>query len=145
MLDGAPPLSANRLQASSYRMLIRIFLALMALMFAAFGLYSLLNPLGMAAGLGVDVGGPNGAYELRGIYGGVSLAAGLLCAAGALRTGLRQPALWFLVVYMGGYVFARGAALLLGPPPTPGFAAFIAFEAISLVLAAASLRATYRP
>ena len=50
-------------------MLIRIFLALMALMFVAFGLYSLLNPLGMAAGLGVEVGGPNGAYELRGIYG----------------------------------------------------------------------------
>lgn len=125
-------------------MLIRIFLALMALMFAAFGLYSLLNPLGMASGLGVDVGGPNGAYELRGIYGGVSLAAGLLCGAGALRPGLRQPALWFLAVYMGGYVFARGAALLLGPPPTPDFAAFIAFEAISFALAAASLRATYR-
>ncbi len=126
-------------------MLIRIFLALMALMFVAFGLYSFLNPLGMAAGLGVEVGGPNGAYELRGIYGGVSLAAGLLCGAGALRAALRQPALWFLVVYMAGYVFARAAALLLGPPPTPSFAVFIAFEAISLLLAAAALRATYKP
>lgn len=125
-------------------MLIRIFLALMALMFAAFGLYSLLNPIQMASGLGVDVGGPNGAYELRGIYGGVSLAAGLLCGAGAARPALRQPALWFLVVYMGGYVFARAAALILGPPPTPDFAAFIAFEAVSLLLAAAALRATYR-
>jgi hypothetical protein len=45
---------------------------------------------------------------------------------------------------MGGYVFARAAALLLGPPPTPGFAAFIAFEAISLLLAAAALRAANR-
>jgi len=124
-------------------MLIRIFLALMALMFVAFGLYSLLNPLGMAAGLDVEVGGPNGAYELRGIYGGVSLAAGFLCAAGALRPGLRLPALWFLAVYMGGYVFARAAALLLGPPPTQDYAAFIAFEVISFALAAVSLRATY--
>jgi len=125
-------------------MMVPLFLALMALMFAAFGLYSLINPLGMAAGLGVDVGGPNGAYELRGIYGGVSLAAGLLCAAGALRPGLQQSALWFLVVYMGGYVFARGAALLLGPPPTPDFAAFIAFEVVCFALAAAGLRASNR-
>lgn len=125
-------------------MLIRIFLALMALMFVAFGLYSLLNPVQMASGLGVEVGGPNGAYELRGIYGGVSLAAGLLCGAGAARPSLRIPALWFLVVYMGGYVFARAAALALGPPPTRDFAAFIAFEAVSLLLAAAALRAAYR-
>lgn len=125
-------------------MMIRIFLALMALMFAAFGLYSLLDPLGMAAGLGVEVGGPNGAYELRGIYGGVSLAAGLLCAAGAARADLRQPALWFLVVYMGGYVFARAAALTLGPPPTPGFATFIVFEVVSFLLSAIALRAAYR-
>ncbi len=126
-------------------MMIRIYLALMALMFAAFGLYALLNPLGMASGLGVEVGGPNGAYELRGIYGGVSLAAGLLCAAGAARPALSQPALWFLVVYMGGYVFARAAALALGPPPTPDFAAFIAFEAVSFLISAAALRASYRP
>lgn len=125
-------------------MLIRIFLALMALMFAAFGLYSFLNPLGMASGLGVEVGGPNGAYELRGIYGGVSLAAALLCAGGALQAALRVPALWFLVVYMGGYVFARAAALLLGPAPTPGFAVFIIFEVVSLALSALALRAAYR-
>jgi hypothetical protein len=125
-------------------MMIRIFLALQALSFAAFGLYSLANPIGMAAGLGVDVSGPNGAYELRGIYGGVSLAASLMCGAGALRPGLRLPALWFLIVYMGGYVFARAAALLLGPPPTPGFAVFIAFETVSLLLAIAALRAAYR-
>lgn len=125
-------------------MLIRIFLALMALMFAAFGLWSLLQPLEMAAGLGVTVGGPNGAYELRGIYGGVSLGAALLCTAGTLRTGLRLPALWFLVTYFGGYIFARAAALLLGPPPTANFAAFIAFEALGLVLAVLALRSASR-
>lgn len=126
-------------------MLTRIFLAFTALMFAAFGLWSLLSPLGMAAGLGVEVGGPNGAYELRGIYGGVSLAAALLCASGAVLEALRRPALWFIVTYMGGYVFARAVALLLGPPPTPSFAVFIAFETVSLILAAAALRAAARP
>lgn len=126
-------------------MMIRIFLAAMAASFAAFGLWSLLNPLLMASGLGVEIGGPNGAYELRGIYGGVSLAAALLCASGALLQGLRRPALWFIVTYMGGYVFARAAALLLGPPPAASFVVFIAFETVCLVLAVAALRAASRP
>jgi hypothetical protein len=121
-------------------MLPRILLAFAALAFAPFGIWSLLDPLGMAASLGVEVGGPNGAYEMRGIYGGVSLAASLLCASGAVLAAMRRPALWFIVVYMGGYVFARAAALLMGPPPTPAFAVFIAVEAGMLLAAAAALR-----
>ena len=101
-------------------MMIRIFLAAMAVCFAAFGLWSLLNPIMMASGLGVEVGGPNGAYELP---------------------SMARPALWFLAAYLGGYVFARGAALLLGPPPTPDFYAFIAFEIICLALTFVALRA----
>ena len=123
-------------------MYVKIFLGLMAAMFAAFGAVALANPLGLTAGLGVEVGGPNGAYELRGIYGGVSLAAALLCAGGAVRVSLRLPALWFVIVYMGGYVFARAAALLLGPPPTSDYAGFVAFEAVSLALAVVCLRAS---
>ncbi len=122
-------------------MLVRAFLAMMALMFAAFGLWSLLEPVAMAASLGVEVAGPNGAYELRGIYGGVSLGAAALCAAGSLREAMRRPALWFLVAYMGGYVFARAAALLLGPGPTPGFWPFVAFESVCALLAILALSA----
>lgn len=122
-------------------MMIRIFLAAMAASFAAFGLWSLLNPILMASGLGVEVGGSNGAYELRGIYGGVSLGAAFLAAAGAFRSSMARPALWFLAAYLGGYVIARGAALPLGPPPTPDFYAFIAFEVICLALTVLALRA----
>ncbi len=125
-------------------MVVRIFLALMALMFVAFGLYAFLAPLAMTAGLGVDVSGPNGAYEVRGIYGGVSVAAGALCAAGALRDALRRPALWFIATYMGGYGLARAAALLVGPPPTSGFAVFIVFEVASFGLALIALWASAR-
>lgn len=124
-------------------MLVRIYLFIVAALFAVFGLYAFVDPIGMAAGLGIDVSGPNGAYELRGIYGGISLATALLCAAGALQEGMRRPALWFLVTYMGGYVFARAAALLLGPPPTLSFLPYVAFETICLLLAIASLR-TFR-
>lgn len=117
----------------------RIFLALVGLMFVAFGLWSLMDPLGMASSLGVEVGGPNGAFEMAGIYGGVSLGAAALALAGAALTNMTRPALWFLVTYMGGYCFARVVAWMLHGAPTSDFYAFIAFEAAVLVGAIASL------
>lgn len=121
-------------------MLVRAYLAFAALAFAAFGLWSLLSPIEMAASLGVEVGGPNGAYELRGIYGGVSLGAAALSFAGAIRPAMIRPALWFLTAYMGGYMIGRGAAFALGPGPTADFYPFIAFEAAMLVGALLGLR-----
>jgi len=120
-------------------MYTKIVLTLVSLLFAAFAAITFLDPIGMASSLGVDVSGPNGAYELRGIYGGVSLGAALLCAAGAVRPAYSRPALWFLVTYMGGYVFARGAALLMGPAPEPAFFVFVAFEVIVLAAALGAL------
>lgn len=126
-------------------MYVKLFLGLVAALFALFGAVSLANPIGMAESLGVAVGGPNGAYELRGIYGGVSLAAALLCAGGALRAAFRLPAIWFLIIYMGGYVFARGFALLLGPAPTSVYIGFVAFEVAVLAGAVLALKATRQP
>ncbi|KDA00972.1 hypothetical protein HOC_17951 [Hyphomonas oceanitis SCH89] len=134
-------LSGGESRPRLWAMMIRLFLAAMAVSFAGFGLWSLLDPLGMTSSLGVHVSGPNAAYEMRGVYGGVSLGAAALMAAGALRQSMLRPALWFLITYLGGYVFARAAALLLGPAPTPDFYLFIAFESLGLILAAMSLRA----
>ncbi|MEO0785086.1 MAG: DUF4345 family protein [Pseudomonadota bacterium] len=125
-------------------MITRIFLALVGLMFIAFGFWSLTDPLGMTSSLGVEVGGPNGAFEMAGIYGGVSLGAAALSLAGAAMTRMTRPALWFLVTYMGGYCFARVGAWMLHGGPTSDFYAFIAFEAAVLVGALIALRATGR-
>jgi len=125
-------------------MITRIFLALVGLMFIAFGLWSLMDPLGMTSSLGVEVGGPNGAFEMAGIYGGVSLGAAALSLAGAGLSTMTRPALWFLVTYMGGYCFARAVAWLLHGAPTSDFYAFIAFEAAVLIGAIASLRVRAR-
>lgn len=122
-------------------MITRVFLSFIAIAFLAFGTWSFIDPIGMASGLGVSVSGPNGAYEMRGIYGGVSLAAGVLAASGVVWSSMARPALWFIVTYMGGYIFARIGALALGPAPTPDFYAYIAFEAFSLVAALFALRA----
>ncbi len=120
-------------------MLTKLFLALMGLMFLAFGAFALINPQALATSLDVSVGGPNGDYELRGIYGGVSLALGMLCAFSVWRADLIRPALFVLLVYFGGYVFARAAALAFGPMPTSVYGPFVAFEVISLVLTVAAL------
>lgn len=125
-------------------MLIRVLLALMGLMFAAFGAFALLDPRALVTALDIRVGGPNGDYELRGIYGGVSVAAGGLCLASVWRADLRGPALIFLLVYFGGYVFARAAALGLGPAPTGAYGPFIAFEVLSLALTLAAFLALHK-
>lgn len=122
-------------------MITRSYLALVGLMFVAFGFWSLTDPLGMTSSLGVEVGGPNGAFEMAGIYGGVSLGAAGLTLAGAALSKMTRPALWFLVTYMGGYCFARVAAWLLHGGPTSDFYSFIAFEATVLVGALIALRA----
>jgi len=113
----------------------------MAIMFTAFGVFSILRPETMTSSLGVDVSGPNGTFEMRGIFGGVSLGAAGLCAAGALRASMSRPALWFVIAYMGGYCFARAASVALGDLPTPSTWRFVAFEAVSLILALFALRA----
>lgn len=120
-------------------MATRIFLALIALTYTAFGIWSLMSPVQMAAQLGVDVSGPNGAFELRGVYGGISLGAAALCAAGAVLDRMARPALWFLTAYMGGYCFARPIAWLIGSAPTPEFYTYIAFEAAVLIVAVSLL------
>tara|TARA_B100000949_G_scaffold1442_1_gene1218 strand:- start:107 stop:490 length:384 start_codon:yes stop_codon:yes gene_type:complete len=121
-------------------MLTRLFLGLIALMFLAFGLWSIIDPIGMTSRLDVTVSGPNAAFEMRGIFGGVSLAASILTGAGALSPArFERPALWFLMVYMGGYTLARLVSLIVGDNPTFNGWAFASFEILSFVLAALAL------
>ncbi|KCZ46806.1 DUF4345 family protein [Hyphomonas pacifica] len=125
-------------------MLIRIFLAALALCFAIFGTWSILDPAAMGDSLGVTFTGDNGIYEARGIYGGVSLGAALLLLSGAIRERMMRPALWFISAYMGGYSFARLAGLIAGDQPTTDFILFAVFEAVCMVVSIIALSA-YKP
>ena len=134
------PFAGVSIGYKSLSMLTRIYLGAMALMFTAFGLLSLFRPEVMTSSLGVDIAGPNGTFEMRGIFGGVSLGAAALCTSGSMRTAMIRPALWFIVAYMGGYCFARLASVGLGDLPEPATWRFVAFEAVSLLIAARALR-----
>lgn len=116
-------------------MINRIFLALTALMFLAFGFWSISDPAGMTARLGVTPGGVSGLFEMRGIFGGVSLGAATLCGLGAWRERFVFAALCFIAAYMGGYVIGRGASLIAGDTALSSNWYFAGFEAVMFLLA----------
>lgn len=116
-------------------MINRIFLALTALMFFAFGLWSITDPVGMTARLGVEAGGVSGVFEMRGVFGGVSLGAAALCALGALQQRFEFPALCFIGTYMGGYVIGRGASFVSGDTALASNWYFAGFEAVMCLIA----------
>ena len=117
-------------------MMTRLFLILTALMFTAFGFWSITDPEGMTAQLGVSVGGTSGVFEMRGIYGGVSLGAAALCALGSVRPKFAFPALCFVAFYMGGYVVGRAASFIYGDTALASNWQFAGFELVMLLLAA---------
>ncbi len=114
-------------------MINRIFLCFTALMFLSFGLWSITNPSGMTAKLGADVSGISGIFEMRGIYGGVSLGAAILCLLGALRSRFEFAALCFIATYMGGYMIGRGASLIAGDTALTSNWIFAGFEGVMLL------------
>nr|WP_070958629.1 DUF4345 family protein [Hyphomonas sp. Mor2] len=118
-------------------MMTRIFLALTSLMFLAFGLWSLTDPVGMTARLGVEPGGIAGVFEMRGVFGGVSLGAGLLCLLGSLKEKFEFAALCFIAAYMGGYVIGRGASFIAGDTALASNWLFAGFEAVMFLISAA--------
>lgn len=117
-------------------MINRVFLALTALMFFAFGLWSIIDPIGMTARLGVEAGGVSGVFEMRGVFGGVSLGAAALCGLGALRQRFEFAALCFIAAYMGGYVIGRGASFVSGDTALGSNWYFAGFEAVMCLIAA---------
>ncbi len=112
----------------------RLFLALTALMFFAFGLWSITDPIGMMARLGVEPGGVSGIFELRGVFGGVSLGAALLCTLGVLRSRFEFAALCFVAAYMGGYVLGRLASFAYGDTALSSNWFFAGFETLLFVI-----------
>ena len=113
----------------------RLFLALNTLFFLGFGVYALLNASQLAINLGTPDMSADGLYELRSNYGGVSLGAGLLCLLGALHNTFQRPALFFLLVYTGGYALGRVLALLFDGVPSLRLIGFGVFELVTAALA----------
>lgn len=118
----------------------RLFLAFNVLAFGGFGLLMFFAPQTAVDFLGAPSVSADGFYELRGIYGGVSLGAALLFLAGVLKPDMQRPALYFILAYTGGYALARIAALPLDGIPSARFRFFAGFEIVSALAALYLLR-----
>lgn len=116
-------------------MINRIFLTALALMFLTFGAWSISDPVAMTSQLGVEIGGLAGVFEMRGVFGGISLGGALMCAAGAIKPSMTRTALWFVATYMGGYVIGRAASLIAGDTAPQNSWMFAAGEAVVFVIA----------
>lgn len=90
----------------------------------------------MTARLGVSAEGVSGTFEMRGIYGGVSLGAAILCALGSFRPKFESPALCFIAAYMGGYLIGRAASFAYGDSAMASNWQFAGFELVMFILAA---------
>ena len=118
-------------------MIPRIFLFLTALMFTAFGFWSITDPVGMTSQLGVTIGGESGVFEMRGVYGGISLGAAALCFLGGLRERFEFAALCFIAAYMGGYIVGRAASFAYGDSAGSSNWFFAGYELVMFLIAAA--------
>ena len=72
---------------------------------------------------------------MRGIYGGVSLGAAILCLLGALNPRFAFPALCFVTAYMGGYALGRLGSLIAGDSAVNSSWIFAGYEVLMFVLA----------
>ena len=118
-------------------MITRIFLFLTALMFTAFGFWSITDPVGMTTQLGVTIGGESGVFEMRGVYGGISLGAAALCLLGGLRERFEFAALCFVAAYMGGYIVGRATSFAYGDSAGSSNWFFAGYELVMFLISAA--------
>lgn len=95
--------------------MVRIYLAMSALVWIGYGAYLLFVPGALEAIAGVTATNAGGTAELRAMYGGLEVAIGLLCLAGLLRDRFAVPALATLALLCGGLLTGRAIGVLSDP------------------------------
>lgn len=92
----------------------RVFLGLMGLMWAAYGVWCFINPGFLQESVGVaGIAGTPGLVDIQATYGGFQSAVGVLLIAGALRPENTRSVLVTYGVLCAGIGSARLVAALL--------------------------------
>lgn len=94
--------------------MLRLFLAVSALVWLPYGVLCFVTPGLLADVAGVASTSATGTIELRAMYGGLQAALGVLAGAALLRPSLQRPALLTLAFVCGGLFTARLLGALLG-------------------------------
>jgi len=121
-------------------MAVRIFLAVMAIVWLPYGLYCFLDPNALRALAGVTATSPTAMTELRAMYGGLQSAIGALSLTATVRHHLERPALIMLASLLPGLAAARLLGLLLDGSWSSYTAMGLTFEITGSLVAIALLR-----
>lgn len=108
--------------------IVRWTLAALAAIYALIGAAALADPAWLLGGLAIAIEAPAGALELRGSYGGVNMAIGLVLAWAAASDHNMRGALALLAVINAGYAAGRIVGLVVDPGWYVMPIAFLLFE-----------------
>lgn len=109
---------------------------LLAILYLAFGVWSLALPIEMLNSIGIDFSGANALMEIRGNYGGINTLVGVIGMASLYRKYLRQYFLFVVVVLNFGYVYGRAVSFFVDAAPAQSMYYMWAFEFSVLCLSA---------
>ena len=121
---------------------IRLYLLIMAFIYALIGVWALLDALlgaldqgypSFLNAVGLSITSPLGYSEIAGIYGGLNLCIGILCLIGIFKRDLGIFAIKFITFLVGSIALGRILFSLL--PTTPSFFnSYFVFEVSALVI-----------
>jgi hypothetical protein len=118
----------------------KIFLAVMGLVFAGYGLTCLFVPGTVADLTGMGLASEVAKAEVRAMYGGLQFAVGALALVAALRPEIERSALLALCFLFAGLAGGRLFAIVLASDAGSYNYAACAFEVASLAVASLLLR-----
>lgn len=115
--------------------MLRLFLAIEALLWLPYGILCFVEPTRLAEVAGVASLSPTGAIEIRAMYGGLQAGLGVLAAAAFFRPSLQRPALLALAFLCAGLFTARLGGAVLERDFTPYTMGGLLFELLSSAFA----------
>lgn len=124
---------------------VRAIVMLNALVFLVFGAAFLLAPEPLAQWVDIELRSASALADVRAIYGGLPLAAGILFVLGLRRPTWLEPSLFLVMTSSGALAAARIYSTAVSGVPSALVWGFLASELFSLAWAALayrSLRAT---
>jgi len=124
----------------------KILLYIAGLIFAGYGLATLVNPEIAAKAAGLAATSGDGMVEIGAMYGGFQTGFGLFCLLCARRAAYTSAGLWALLLGIGLLTVGRSYHAVIAVDPLTAYSyGAIAFESLVTVLAAVALLRNGRP
>lgn len=117
-----------------------LFLAVLGVVFVAYGLFCFVQPGFLAGAAGVTATSPTGVTELRAMYGGLQTGFGVLLLAAARDRRLRRSGVAVLAFLVPGLAIARATGSTIDGGLTSYTVGALVFEISTSVAAVVLLR-----